>query len=398
MLIWLTGLVACSSADRLPVNLQHALALVDSVQIDQQVLYYITIYANHPDYKPLDAAGEGIACVDDVGRFLEVLQVEVLQHGKRELLPMVRGMTNFLLYMSRPDGLWYNFLLPTGQINTTHPNSRAEFGWWAVRGLRGLAAAYAILKVVEPQSALLGPIKERIAAGLHQVESTLRLYPQLRASALGLVPAWLVRDAPDMNSELLLALTNIQKTGDFQLLPVIERLAEGICGYQFRQAEHPLDGMYLCWENLWHAWGSNQAYALLQAYQLTGDTTILKSVCRWADHFVPFWLANNQPNTIRLNPDGSYTVETFPQIAYGVHAVYSGIKSLADVTGSPRYRAYAEQVFGWFTGRNIAKMPLYDPQTGRVYDGLDAADKVNRNSGAESTIEGLGAIQKSLVY
>ena len=48
----------------------------------------------------------------------------------------------------------------------------------------------------------------------------------------------------------------------------------------------------------------------------------------------------------------------------------------------------------WFTGNNDANFVMYDSNTGRGYDGLNGVTgKVNRNSGAESTIEALLAIQ-----
>ena len=46
----------------------------------------------------------------------------------------------------------------------------------------------------------------------------------------------------------------------------------------------------------------------------------------------------------------------------------------------------------WFTGVNDANRPVYDPPTGRTYDGIVGPGKVNPNSGAESTIEGLFAL------
>ncbi len=32
---------------------------------------------------------------------------------------------------------------------------------------------------------------------------------------------------------------------------------------------------------------------------------------------------------------------------------------------------------------------MYDPHTGRCFDGINSTDKINENSGAESTIEAL---------
>lgn len=384
----------CHTPDSLTINLQHVLSLVDSIRVDSGQLYYVAIYADYPTYKPSAAEGEGIGCVDDAGRLLEILQVEVLEHRRKELLPIVRGLTKFLLYMSRPDGLWYNFIFPDGRINTTHQNSRAEFGWWAVRGLRGLVAAQCILSEVEPESYLLPEINRRLEASLRQLENRWHEHLQLHAHH----PGWLLNNASDLSSELLLALTNLQTVGDRDLLPLINSLAAGISDRQWTRTGHPLRGMYFCWEQSWHAWGSNQAYALMQVYRLTGDTKLLESVRLWADNFVPFLLRHKLPGAIHLHKDGTYTLVPYPQIAYGVHAIYSGIISLAEETGSATYQHYADRVLDWLRGKNCARVPMYDSQTGRVFDGIDGAGKTNLNSGAESTIEGLGAIQKYLAF
>jgi hypothetical protein len=51
----------------------------------------------------------------------------------------------------------------------------------------------------------------------------------------------------------------------------------------------------------------------------------------------------------------------------------------------------ARRAYEWFLGRNELGLPLYDPRTGRCYDGLHE-DRVNRNSGAESTLAALLAL------
>jgi hypothetical protein len=43
----------------------------------------------------------------------------------------------------------------------------------------------------------------------------------------------------------------------------------------------------------------------------------------------------------------------------------------------------------WFFGNNILKQQMYDPKTGRCFDGIKDSSTVNKNSGAESTIEAL---------
>lgn len=396
VIICILLLVACSKSDRRsPVNLSHALRLVDSIAVNGEQLYYIAIYADYPDYKPVAAKDEGITCVDDVGRFLEVLENEILHNDNRNLLPTVKGLTKFLLYMCRADGLWYNFLETDGRINTTHVNSQADFGWWATRGIRGLTAAYLILKQFPNESELLEQIDKCLRTTLKQMDSDLAKYPLKVTGDFGsAVPAWLVKSAPDMNGELLLALCKLQGSGDFELRPAIQKIAEGLVGFQLRREGHPLDGLYFCWENTWHDWGANQPLALLEAFKITSDSTFFKSVQIWADNFVPFLIKNKLPREITLNKDGSYQTTALPQIAYGINALYSGIQTFANLSNEDRFKRYAERIFNWFNGDNPARMRMYWPETGVTFDGIDEDKKVNRNSGAESTIEGLLAQQR----
>ncbi|MCG2716196.1 MAG: hypothetical protein L6422_07915 [Candidatus Marinimicrobia bacterium] len=377
-----------------PINLSHALNLVDSVEVDGTQLYFIHIYADAPDYKPVEAAGEGVSCVDDVGRFMEVLETEILKYKRTDLLPIARGMTRFLLYMCRDDGLWHNFIDADGKINREYRTSIADFEWWAARGIRGLAAAYNIFKESENDCELLSRLKAKIETTIPQLEEVLKSYPQTHATELGERPSWLIHHAPDMSSEFLLALTKLHSTVEFDYLDAIEKLAEGLIVCQFQQEDHRLNGMYFCWNNIWHGWGNNQAYALLETYKITANPDILKSVQLWADFFIPFLIDNNFPHRIELSSDGTYQMATYPQIAYGINSLYRGVKTLAEITGKPEYKAYAEQIFAWFTGHNIAGAAMYDAETGRVYDGINDGPKVNLNSGAESTIECLLAIQK----
>ncbi len=376
-----------------PINLSHALSLVDSMEINGEVITYIRVYANAPSYEPVPAVGEGIACVDDVGRFMEVLETEILVYHKSELIPIAAGMTRFLLYLSRADGLWYNFMLADGSINTTHENSTAEFGWWAIRGLRGLAAAYNIFANNTQYAQLLSEITTRIQATESHILAALQSYPAKELTSWGLRPTWLVNNAPDMSSELLLALTKLQNTGRFDYLEAIQKIAEGLMGYQHRLSEHELDGLYFCWNNTWHNWGNNQAYGLLEAYKINQDSTILASVESWADTFVPYLIQNGFPFEITVSSNEHFTVTEWPQIAYGMNSIYRGLKTLALIENSGHYQQLSEEVFQWFKGVNPAQTPMYDPSTGRGYDGINGPGSVNYNSGAESTIECLLAIQ-----
>lgn len=377
-----------------PVNLDHALSLVDSIKVNGEQLYFIHIYAEAPDYQPVAAVGEGVACVDDVGRFLEVLETEICRYNRKELLPIAFGMTRFLLYMGRDDGLWYNFIGADGKINKVHRTSTAEFQWWAIRGLRGLAAAYMILQKFSVDTCLEKTVIHRLHSMDARLDEVLKNYPERIDTELGLRPGWLIRNAPDINSEMLLVLTKLHGYADFNYWDEIIKIADGLVEYQYLNDESAINGMYFCWQNIWHNWGNNQSTALLKAYQITKDEKYLNSVRRWADNFAPFLMENNFPWDITILQDGSYSMNKFPQIAYGIHSVYSGMKLLSEITGNSVYSANAEKIFSWFKGKNIVNTPMYDAETGRCYDGINNDKDVNYNSGAESTIECLLAIQK----
>jgi len=63
------------------------------------------------------------------------------------------------------------------------------------------------------------------------------------------------------------------------------------------------------------------------------------------------------------------------------------------ITGKKEYLNQAEEITQWFSGKNIAGQQMYDAATGRCFDGIVSETKVNKNSGAESTIEALLSLQ-----
>jgi len=396
-LLILLGLLGSCSSDNpglVPANLNHALGLVDSTEVDGTMLKWISIYADAPSYDPVIAKGEGVTCVDDVGRFLEVLEYEIVQHQRQELLDVAEGMVLFLLYLSREDGLWYNFIFADGTINREYQTSVASFGWWAVRGLRGLGAGYRIFSAQSGYEELVEQISNRFRSSQPQLDSLFSSYPEMRVIDDGNTrPGWNLSNAPDQSAELLLALAGMHGRGEFDYSREIKYLAEALIGWQYSGDKIEYRGMYYCWQNTWHGWGNNQALALLQAYEILKEESYLTSVKLWADYFVPSFIQSGFPAGIKHDSTGNWEIRDYSQIAYGLNSTYRGMQALADLTGKPEYQQRAEQIFAWFKGENVARTQMYDPGSGRCFDGINATDKVNYNSGAESTIECLMAIQ-----
>ena len=94
--------------------------------------------------------------------------------------------------------------------------------------------------------------------------------------------------------------------------------------------------------------------------------------------------------------DGKYEIteqEKFPQIAYGIRPVVYACAEAYRITGKDKYLIMAKEAAGWLAGKNPAGKVMWDPATGRCFDGIISNDKINMNSGAESTIEALLTLQ-----
>lgn len=82
---------------------------------------------------------------------------------------------------------------------------------------------------------------------------------------------------------------------------------------------------------------------------------------------------------------------------FDVSSTVAGLDAVAAATGEARYADLAALARAWFDGRNAAAEPIYDRVRGCVFDGIDGT-RVNRNSGAESNIEGALALIDSLPW
>ena len=63
------------------------------------------------------------------------------------------------------------------------------------------------------------------------------------------------------------------------------------------------------------------------------------------------------------------------------------------ITGKQTYAQYAADYAGWFFGDNNQNSQMYFQESGIGYDGMTETN-LNKNSGAESTIEALLSLQE----
>ena len=376
------------------VNLGHLNFLAEEVEIKGTPMLLTHIYAEAPRYEWTDASGEGLAALDDTARAtLVYLDYYRATQDKRALQRAQRGL-NFVRYMQADDdsGEFYNFVTDrAGTINRAGITSYKSLDWWAMRGLWALARGYAVFKEIDPT----------YAAELRQ--TYLRTERALQASifsdSVGKmikvhgfdVPAWLPGGAADRLGIAVLALAEFQQAEpNDDTAKLLKTLADGIAAFQLGgPGEYPF-AMHPDTTNapgFWHAWGSHQAAALAFAGQVMKRQAWIDSAAREARTFFGWQLAGGLMKEIGTLPvrEG--------QIAYGVNTLVQALMNLYHATHDASYARMGGLVASWFFGNNFAQMPMYDPQTGRGLDGIDAALKVNQNSGAESTIEALMALQ-----
>ncbi|MDP9057211.1 MAG: hypothetical protein M3N34_07815, partial [Pseudomonadota bacterium] len=188
------------------------------------------------------------------------------------------------------------------------------------------------------------------------------------------------------------------RSHDAQALSLISAMADGIKAMRAGDEQHfPYDA-HLSWRNTWHAWGSDQAYALLLAGRQLHRSDYIASGLAEVDHFYPYLLNHGYLAEMVVAQTGRGVIAThrarYPQIAYGIRPMVFAADEAWRITGKARYRAIARRFASWLTGNNVAHRAIYDAGSGRVSDGIVAGARINPNSGAESTLEGLMALQR----
>jgi len=360
----------------------HHLALGATVK--GQPVRVVALYANAPDYQPTGSPArdgyEGIASVDDAAR----ASVAYLRHyettGDTTARDEALGLLNFVSAMEQGDGEFVNFIDSSGRPSRRAPSSKKSMSYWGARSIWALGEAVRVL----------GPDSSAALAALRPTldRATTRMARDIDAGHLlgGSVTA---------TSEALLGLLALERA---EPSPRLSALATQTAELLVRQSAgsartRPWGAFIDRPDASWHAWGSRAVEALASAAELLRRPDFAGAAKREADRlWSRFLLAGQIP--AEISAGGS--VKWFPQIAYGVGPIVEGYLALADATGDRRYAIYAGLAASWFTGDNVARAVMYDERTGRTFDGIDGPSpvKVNRNAGAESTIEALLALER----
>ena len=385
-------LTACEKSERPElnslVNFSHLDRLYEEITIDDQKMGIIHIYSDYPAYDWIDAPGEGTACIDDVARGAILYLRHYHYTHDTSSLNKAKDLLNFILYMQAPNGLFYNFVYRDLTINKTRENSQPRANWWTWRALWAMGEGLQYLPGQD--SVFCNKLSAAMVRAFPAIDSLLQYYPKTEGDQ----PTWLpFQTAADQAAVLQLALMAYYRhSPDQKIREYIAKVAEGIMLMQRGNETGFPYGAILSWNNTWHAWGNCQAYTLLVTGSFLEQTKWIEAGLREVRSFHPYLIKRNQLSEFTVEwEEDTLTVgdeKQYSQIAYGIRPqVWANLKAY-EINRDETYARQAAEIAGWLFGKNTARELIYDPQNGRCFDGLDE-QKINKNSGAESTLEAL---------
>lgn len=363
----------------------------------------IYIYAEAPDYHLLADSDEGHTCVDDVSRAALVYLRSNAFSTDTSIQNKAFKLINFILEMQSPNGYFYNFIFTDNTINKSGGTSINNPEWWSWRALHILTEGAPLVKTINPL--VSGKMDQAVMKLIAVLKNNLVNTPKTTKRVSGItVPQWLpAGSGTDQAALLILGLIPYcENTNDAVMTAYVKKLADGIVLMQQGDANHFPYGTFLSWENTWHAYGSDQAYSLFKAGAFLNDPSYTAAAFKEVDNFYPWLLKNGMRSSFVFGDDGNgvelITEKSFEQIAYGIRPMAFAAIEAYRLTGQDKYADIAGRLSAWFFGANVTGKKMYSTATGRCYDGIESANYVNVNSGAESTIEALLTMQRVESY
>ena len=381
-------LIACVGFAQEPVsvNKAHLFSLIERIDLNGDSVCVVDIYSDFPKYAPVEAKGEGFACVDDAARAAVFFMRYNEIFEKTDDEGVIRGLLKFVLDMQLDDGRFYNFVNRDGNkivVNENGPTSYGSFGWWAARAMWALGEGAVYFKHRDPD--LYARILSATRKSMGQVDSVLSSYNRTDSAGY---PAWLLyKDGADASSELVLGLDRLfDATGDRKYLAASEKFCDGMLRLQAGSSTVPPYFAFLSNHDGWHGWANSQSAALLDYSRISGDTTFRRFALNEIEFFMPRWAG---ALFFRACSSKGDHLDYSGQIAYSIRPALTAVSEAFGITHDPRFKVLAGVVSSWFFGNNTARTTFYFSNTGICFDGTEDSLRVNKNSGAESTVEAL---------
>ncbi len=338
----------------------------------------IFIYAEAPDYHRVADADEGFTCVDDVARATQVYLRSAKFSSDTSIQNKTFNLIRFILEMQSPNGYFYNFLFPDLTINTNGATSSNNANWWSWRALYTLSEAGPLVRTKDAQ--LADKMDAAITKLVAKIKTDLVPIPQTTKMVNGItVPEWLpAGSGTDQAAIIILGLIPYcTANNDAVLTSYIKKLADGIALMQQGDATHFPYSCILSWENTWHAYAGDQAYALMRAGGFLNDAGYTAKGMAVVDNFYPWLLQNGMKSSFVVQNNGTQITLTseksYEQIAYGIRPMVSAAAEAYRLTNQEKYADIAGHLAAWFLGANDANKIMYSVTTGRCFDGIQSS-------------------------
>ena len=303
----------------------------------------VAVYADATDRLVVarESGFEGVACVDDAARVLEVLCDVWARTRQTWSAEWAHGLLDFILWMQEEDGRWLNFVEDwDGSKNRHGITSVTGENFWHARALVGVSHAWLTFGDARAEEAMHRGLDHAV---------TKPAPPDVRALHI-FVARRLIADA-----------------GVHTLVPAIRHwvgeLADQRNGDVLKNAELETGTP--------HLWAHVQEGVLASSATLLEDPALLGVAVRSAEALL-----------VPVVEDAFPASGTTP---YDVASCIYSLDRLFEATGDERWEVLAMKARAWFDGRNPAGLPVYDRRRGRVADGVDEK-RLSENSGAESNV------------
>lgn len=311
---------------------------------------------------------EGISCLDDVARAISLESLYLMYSkgldpfGREKFIASIKQYLNFVFYVyDDRNKCFYNFIYKDLQLNTKGSSSVCDSrSFWNARAIKALADSLEVLDKSSPEAIKVRDILSKFI---------IRVDPsKISSDSLAILHLGMLRFHKH----------DPQYFKNIRAQSLLDNSLHALC-------------KSLKIEGVWNSWGSRQIEAIMSS---VGVVEIPVDCRESMKNIVDNLYARIVLTVPFVKIDFKNHVTDPTQIAYSVASVARSLLVYGQVTKQVEYRKLAGLSASWLYGNNLAGAPMYDESVGSVYDGIDydrSANTfvVNRNSGAESTIEGL---------